>query len=127
MPWIRLRHHCRFFFRQLIFSYMMIFQKDMVESEGKRFQGLFPDGRFQFAFPYHDRVKHPFTRIQVRYFLSTISGFPGKRGWLSLYLNPCDHRNFLTRTSGLVSLPLIAAMLLWRCSMVILSGIRFIY
>ena len=35
----------------------------MVESEGKRFQGLFPDGRFQFAFPYHDRVPAHFSQF----------------------------------------------------------------
>ena len=36
---------------------------------------------------------------------------------------PLLHRNFLTRISGLVSLPLIAAILLWRCSMVKRSDI----
>lgn len=35
----------------------------MVESEGKRFQGSFPDGRFQFAFPYHDRVPAHFCQF----------------------------------------------------------------
>ena len=32
----------------------------MVESEGKRFQGLFPDGRFQFAFPNDDSMPSHF-------------------------------------------------------------------
>ena len=54
MPWIRLRHHCRFFFRQFISSDMMIFQEDMVQGKGQGFQGLLPDSRFQFTFPDDD-------------------------------------------------------------------------
>ena len=60
MPWIRLRHHCRFFFRQLIFSDMMIFQKDMVKGKGQRLQSLLPDSRFQFAFPNDDSMPSHF-------------------------------------------------------------------
>ena len=51
MPWIRLRHHCRFFFRQFISPDMMIFQEDMVQRKSKRLQRLLPDSRFQFTFP----------------------------------------------------------------------------
>ena len=34
-PWIRLRHHCRFFFRQFIPPDMMIFQEDMAEVKAR--------------------------------------------------------------------------------------------
>lgn len=61
--------------------------------------------------------KHPFTKMQVRYFLNTMSGFPGSRGWLSLYLNPRLHRYLRTIISGFVFFARIAAMLLWRCTM----------
>ena len=60
MPWIRLRHHCRFFFRQFIFSDMMIFQEDMVQRKGKRLQRLLPDSRFQLAFPDDDGMPSHF-------------------------------------------------------------------
>ena len=60
MPWIRLRRHCRLFFRQFISPDMMIFQEDMVEGKGKRLQGFLPDSRFQFAFPYHDSMPSHF-------------------------------------------------------------------
>ena len=163
---LRLRHHFRHFFRQFIFSDMMIFQIDMVQCKGERFQRLLPYRRLQFAFPYHDGMPshfsqpvqhlmvplpvppdllHPEPGVRFRHhiiltplmsvpeapvhqntgaiFLSTMSGLPGNRGWLSRYLNPLLHRNFLTRISGLVSLPLIAAILLWRCSMVKRSDI----
>ena len=62
MPWIRLRHHCRFFFRQLISPDMMIFQEDMVKGKSQRLQGLLPDSRFQFAFPYHDSMPSHFSQ-----------------------------------------------------------------
>ena len=51
MPWIRLRRHCRLFFRQFISPDMMIFQEDMVEGKGQGLQGLLPDCWFQFTFP----------------------------------------------------------------------------
>ena len=38
--------------------------------------------------------KHPFTKIQVRYFFSTKSGCPGNLGELSLYLNPLTPQPF---------------------------------
>lgn len=60
MPWIRLRHHCRFFFRQFISPDMMIFQEDMVQRKGKRLQGLLPDSRFQFTFPDDDGMPSHF-------------------------------------------------------------------
>ena len=60
MPWFRLRHHCRLFFRQFIPPDMMIFQEDMVQRKGKRLQRLLPDSRFQFAFPYHDSMPSHF-------------------------------------------------------------------
>ena len=60
MPWIRLRHHCRFFFRQFISSDMMIFQEDMVQRKGKRLQRLLPDSRFQFTFPDDDGMPSHF-------------------------------------------------------------------
>ena len=60
MPWIRLRHHCRFFFRQLISPDMMIFQEDMVKGKSQRLQGLLPDSRFQFAFPDDDSMPSHF-------------------------------------------------------------------
>lgn len=60
--------------------------------------------------------KHPFTKIQVRYFFSTKSGCPGKRGELSLYRNPLLHSPFRTIISGFVSLEWIAAIVLCRCS-----------
>ena len=60
MPWFRLRHHCRFFFRQFISSDMMIFQEDMVQRKGQRLQGLLPDSRLQFAFPDNDGMPSHF-------------------------------------------------------------------
>jgi hypothetical protein len=55
--------------------------------------------------------KHPFTKIQVLYFLSTKSGCPGNRLWFSLYLNPLRHNPRRTIISGFVSFDLIAAIL----------------
>ena len=60
MPRIRLRHHCRLFFRQLISPDMMIFQEDMVQGKGQRLQGLLPDSRLQFAFPNDDGMPSHF-------------------------------------------------------------------
>ena len=60
MPWIRLRHHCRFFFRQFISPDMMIFQEDMVEGKGQGLQGFLPDCRFQFTFPDDDGMPSHF-------------------------------------------------------------------
>ena len=60
MPWIRLRHHCRLFFRQFISPDMMIFQEDMVKGKGKRLQSLLPDSRFQLAFPDDDGMPSHF-------------------------------------------------------------------
>ena len=60
MPWIRLRHHCRLFFRQFIPPDMMIFQEDMVKGKSQRLQGLLPDSRFQFAFPDDDSMPSHF-------------------------------------------------------------------
>ena len=60
MPWIRLRRHCRFFFRQFISPDMMIFQEDMVERKGQGLQGFLPDCRFQFAFPDNDGMPSHF-------------------------------------------------------------------
>ena len=60
MPWIRLRHHCRFFFRQFISPDMMIFQEDMVQRKSKRLQRLLPDSRFQFTFPDDDGMPSHF-------------------------------------------------------------------
>ena len=60
MPWIRLRRHCRFFFRQFISPDMMIFQEDMVEGKGQRLQGFLPDSRFQFTFPDDDGMPSHF-------------------------------------------------------------------
>ena len=65
--------------------------------------------------------KHPFTKMHVLYFLSTMSGFPGNLGWLSLYLKPRLHRNFRTSISGFVFFPFIEAMHLCLCSGVSLS------
>ena len=42
MPWFRLRHHFRHFFRQFISSDMMIFQIDMVQRKGERLPVLYP-------------------------------------------------------------------------------------
>ena len=39
---------------------MMIFQEDMVKGKSQRLQGLLPDSRFQFAFPYHDGMPSHF-------------------------------------------------------------------
>ena len=60
MPWFRLRHHCRLFFRQFIPPDMMIFQEDMVQGKGQRLQGFLPDCRFQFAFPDDDGMPSHF-------------------------------------------------------------------
>ena len=65
--------------------------------------------------------KHPFTKMHVLYFLSTMSGFPGNLGWLSLYLKPRLHKNLRTSISGFVSFPFIEAMHLCLCSGVSLS------
>ena len=64
--------------------------------------------------------KHPFTKIQVRYFFITKSGCPGNLGELSLYLNPLLHNPFRTIISGFVSLDRIEDIFLW-----ILSGVSF--
>ena len=60
--------------------------------------------------------KHPFTKIQVRYFFSTKSGCPGNLGELSRYRNPLLHNPLRTIISGFVSFPRIAAIFLCRCS-----------
>ena len=60
MPWFRLRHHCRFCFRQLISPDMMIFQEDMVQCKGQRLQGLLPDSRLQLAFSDNDGIPSHF-------------------------------------------------------------------
>ena len=60
--------------------------------------------------------KHPFTKMHVRYFLSTKSGCPGSRLWFNLYLNPRFHNPRRTIISGFVSFDRIAAILLCRCS-----------
>ena len=62
MPWIRLRYHCRLFFRQFIPPDMMIFQKDMVQRKSQGFQSFLPDSRLQFAFPYHDGMPSHFSQ-----------------------------------------------------------------
>ena len=59
--------------------------------------------------------KQPFTKIHVLYFLSTKSGCPGNRLWLSLYLNPLLHNPLRTIISGFVSFDRIAAMFVCRC------------
>ena len=65
--------------------------------------------------------KHPFTKMHVRYFLSTRSGCPGSRLWFSLYLNPLFHKPRRTIISGFVSFPRIAAIFACRCCGVSLS------
>jgi len=65
--------------------------------------------------------KHPFTKMHVRYFLSTRSGCPGSRLWFSLYLNPLFHNPRRTIISGFVSFPRIAAIFACRCCGVSLS------
>ena len=62
MPWIRLRYHCRLFFRQFIPPDMMIFQEDMVQRKSQGFQSFLPDSRLQFAFPYHDSMPSHFSQ-----------------------------------------------------------------
>ena len=62
MSWFRLRHHCRFFFRQFISPDMMIFQEDMVQCKGQRLQGILPDSRLQFAFPDNDGMPSHFSQ-----------------------------------------------------------------
>ena len=60
--------------------------------------------------------KQPFTKMHVRYFLSTKSGCPGSRLWFSLYLNPRFHNPLRTINSGFVSFEWMAAILLCRWS-----------
>ena len=62
MPWIRLRYHCRLFFRQFIPPDMMIFQEDMVQRKSQGFQSFLPDSRLQFAFLYHDGMPSHFSQ-----------------------------------------------------------------
>ena len=62
MPWFRLRHHFRHFFRQFISSDMMIFQIDMVQRKGERLQRFLPYRRLQFTFPYHDGMPSHFSQ-----------------------------------------------------------------
>jgi len=69
--------------------------------------------------------KHPFTKIQVLYLLSTKSGFPGNRKWFNRYRYPCPQRNRRTINSGRVSLPRIAAIFIRRCSFDNLSAINY--
>ena len=69
--------------------------------------------------------KHPFTKIQVRYFRNTKSGCPGNRGELSLYRNPLLQSPFRTIISGFVSFPRIAAIFLCRCSAESLSMLAY--
>ena len=56
-----------------------------------------------------------FTKMHVRYFLSTRSGCPGSRLWFNLYLNPLFHNPRRTIISGFVSFPRIAAIFACRC------------
>ena len=46
-----------------------------------------------------------FWQMQVLYFRSTISGFPGNRLWFNRYLNPFPHNHLRTTISGFVSFP----------------------
>ena len=71
--------------------------------------------------------KHPFTKMHVRYFLSTRSGCPGSRLWFSLYLNPLFHNPRRTIISGFVSFPRIAAIFACRCCGVSLSILMGLY
>ena len=65
--------------------------------------------------------KQPFIKITVRYFGSTISGFPGYRLSFLRDLYPFENRYFLTISSGLVSFPRICDILKCRCSFVKMS------
>ena len=67
--------------------------------------------------------KHPFTKMQVLYFLNTKSGCPGNRLSFNLYRNPRFHNPFRTIISGFVSFEWIAAIFLCRCCGVSLSDI----
>ena len=84
-------------------------------------KSVFDSGTLKYLHPSCPCQKHPFTKMHVLYFLSTMSGFPGNLVWLSLYLKPRPHRNFRTSISGFVSFPFIEAMHLCRCSGVSLS------
>lgn len=67
--------------------------------------------------------KHPFTNTHVRYLRNTISGWPGSRGLLSRYRNPCRHRYLRTSISGFVFAERIEAIFLCRCCVVSTSMI----
>ena len=66
---------------------------------------------FSFSVAPYPCQKHPFTKMQVRYFLSTISGCPGNRLWFYLYRNPLAHSPRRTIISGSVYFDRIAAVL----------------
>ncbi len=55
--------------------------------------------------------KQPCTMMMVLYLGRMMSGFPGSFLSHNLYRSPMENKNFLTISSGLVSLPLIRLML----------------
>lgn len=67
--------------------------------------------------------KQPCIKTIFLYLGKTISGFPGNSGSFFLNLNPWENRYFLTSTSGCVSFPLIADIILLLLSLLKISVI----
>ena len=67
--------------------------------------------------------KQPFTKITALYLGKTMSGLPGKFFTFFLNLNPLENRYFLTKISGLVSLPEILDMIEERLDFEYISDI----
>ena len=74
-------------------------------------KGVFVLGKVHSLQPSCPCQKQPLTKMQVRYLRKTRSGCPGNRSELSLYLNPCAHKNLRTSNSGLVPFDLTEAMM----------------
>ena len=103
----------------------------VVTSSQCRFLAIFSSQNSTFDFglvayrhPLCPCQKHPFTIIATPYFGRTISGLPGSLRSCSRNLNPRACSPFLTRISGLVFLPRMRDMHLWRWDGVNLSGTR---
>ena len=82
-------------------------------------------GNLKYLHPSWPCQKQPSTNMTVLYFFNTISGEPGSFLLFRRYRSPLLNKNFRTKISGLVSLPLIAAMQRLRCSGVKTSAMYF--
>ena len=84
-------------------------------------------GSLKYLHPSWPCQKQPSTNMTVLYFFNTISGDPGSFLLFRRYRSPLLNKNFRTKISGLVSLPLIAAIHRLRCSGVITSAMAHLF